>query len=95
MDWLRRNWPDLLIGVALIAVIAGIIATLISGGSFFPVRDRAAEAPRATTPLTSSQDPGQSAGQPQSSNPAPAQSNQPAAPAAADEPPAVAVGEEG
>jgi cell division protein FtsN len=95
MDWLRRNWPDLLIGVALIAVIAGIIATLISGGSFFPVRDHAAEAPRATTPLTSSQDPGQSAGQPQSSNPAPAQSNQPAAPAAADEPPAVAVGEEG
>ena len=37
MDWLRRNWPDLLIGVALVAVIAGIIATLISGGSFFPV----------------------------------------------------------
>lgn len=36
MDWLRRNWPDLLIGVALVAVIAGIIATLISGGSFFP-----------------------------------------------------------
>lgn len=37
MDWLRRNWPDLLIGIALVAVIAGIIATLISGGSFFPV----------------------------------------------------------
>jgi len=37
MDWLRRNWPDLLIGVALVAVLAGIIATLISGGSFFPV----------------------------------------------------------
>jgi len=37
MDWLRRNWPDLLIGVALVAVIAGIIATLISGGTFFPV----------------------------------------------------------
>lgn len=36
MDWLRRNWPDLLIGIALVAVIAGIIATLISGGSFFP-----------------------------------------------------------
>lgn len=37
MDWLRRNWPDLLIGIALVAVIAGIIATLITGGSFFSV----------------------------------------------------------
>jgi cell division septation protein DedD len=37
MDWLRRNWPDLAIGVALVAVIAGIIATLLTGGSFFPV----------------------------------------------------------
>ncbi len=35
MDWLRRNWPDLMIGVALIAVIAGIVATLLTGGSFF------------------------------------------------------------
>ncbi len=33
MDWLRRNWPDLIIGVALVAVIAGIVATLLSGGS--------------------------------------------------------------
>lgn len=37
MDWLRRNWPDLLIGIALIAVIAGIVATLLTGGSFFPL----------------------------------------------------------
>jgi cell division septation protein DedD len=36
MDWLRRNWPDLAIGVALVAVIAGIVATLLTGGSFFP-----------------------------------------------------------
>jgi cell division protein FtsN len=35
MDWLRRNWPDLLIGVALVAVIAGIIVTLLGGGSVF------------------------------------------------------------
>lgn len=35
MDWIRRNWPDLLIGLALLAVIAAIVATLISGGSFF------------------------------------------------------------
>lgn len=34
MDWIRRNWPDLLIGVALVAVIAGIVITLLSGGSF-------------------------------------------------------------
>ena len=33
MDWLRRNWPDLLIGVALIMVIAMIVITLLSGGS--------------------------------------------------------------
>jgi cell division septation protein DedD len=37
MDWLRRNWPDLAIGIALVAVIAGIIATLLTGGSFFPL----------------------------------------------------------
>lgn len=37
MDWLRRNWPDLAIGLALVAVIAGIVATLITGGSFFPL----------------------------------------------------------
>lgn len=37
MDWIRRNWPDLLIGVALLAVIAGIVATLLTGGSFFPL----------------------------------------------------------
>lgn len=36
MDWIRRNWPDFLIGLALLAVIAGIIATLLNGGSFFP-----------------------------------------------------------
>lgn len=35
MDWLRRNWPDVAIGVALIAVIAGIVTTLITGGSMF------------------------------------------------------------
>ncbi len=33
MNWLRRNWPDLIIGVALIAVVALIIVTLLSGGS--------------------------------------------------------------
>jgi cell division protein FtsN len=36
MDWLRRNWPDLLIGIALVAVIAGIVATLLGGSSFLP-----------------------------------------------------------
>lgn len=55
MDWLRRNWPDLLIGVALIAVIAGIIATLISGGSFFPAGNRTVETPsQNTTSINSS-----------------------------------------
>lgn len=46
MDWFRRNWPDLLIGIALVAVIAGIIATLITGGSFFPV----GQSTRTSTP---------------------------------------------
>lgn len=65
MDWLRRNWPDLLIGVALIAVIAGIIATLISGGSFFPSGNRTAEPPAAsTTPLSSTDTPGGGAAEP-------------------------------
>lgn len=45
MDWFRRNWPDLLIGIALVAVIAGIIATLITGGSFFPVGQNASRTP--------------------------------------------------
>ncbi len=31
MDWLRRNWPDLIIAVALVAVIAMIVATLLGG----------------------------------------------------------------
>lgn len=62
MDWLRRNWPDLLIGVALIAVIAGIIATLISGGSFFPSGNRTVETPDpGTTAVTSSAPPASSA----------------------------------
>ncbi len=62
MDWLRRNWPDLLIGVALIAVIAGIIATLISGGSFFPSGNRTVETPDpGTTAVTSSVPPASSA----------------------------------
>jgi cell division septation protein DedD len=36
MDWMRRNWPDLLIGLALLLVIGGIIATLLNGGNFLP-----------------------------------------------------------
>ena len=51
MDWIRRNWPDLLIGLALLAVIAGIIATLLNGGSFFPGRSSpaASTSPPAAT----------------------------------------------
>lgn len=60
MDWLRRNWPDLLIGVALVAVIAGIIATLISGGSFFPIGPGNRNAGGATTTQSSGTTPGTS-----------------------------------
>lgn len=52
MDWIRRNWPDLLIGVALVLVIAMIIATLLSGGSLLSLvrRDTPPE-PQAVTTL--------------------------------------------
>lgn len=57
MDWLRRNWPDLIIGLALIAVMAGIVVTLLSGGSFWPLGSRPSAAalppaPAATPPPT-------------------------------------------
>lgn len=39
MDWIRRNWLDLLIGFAFLAVILGIIITLFNGGSIFPSRN--------------------------------------------------------
>jgi len=48
MDWIRRNWPDLLIGAALIAVIAMIVATLLSGGSLLSLVRRDAPPPEAT-----------------------------------------------
>lgn len=51
MDWLRRNWPDLTIGVALVAVIALIVATLLSGGSLASLvrRDNPPEIPVINT----------------------------------------------
>jgi len=55
MDWLRRNWPDLAIGLALVAVIAGIVATLITGGSFFPVTP--ATTPPSISPTVPAVDP--------------------------------------
>lgn len=51
MDWIRRNWPDLLIGIALLLVIAGIIATLLSGGSILPFAGNNTNP--TTTPSTS------------------------------------------
>ena len=49
MDWIRRNWPDLLIGLALLAVIAGIIATLLNGGSFLSGGSRTPASPPAAS----------------------------------------------
>ena len=50
MDWLRRNWPDLIIGVALVAVVALIVVTLLSGGSLASlVRRNPPELPLTTT----------------------------------------------
>ena len=48
MDWLRRNWPDLLIGVALVMVIAMIVVTLLSGGSLASLVRRDAPQPLTT-----------------------------------------------
>jgi cell division septation protein DedD len=53
MDWIRRNWPDLLIGIALVAVIAGIIATLLTGGSFFPLGQSGGSGTRPPTASSS------------------------------------------
>ena len=52
MDWLRRNWPDLIIGVALVAVIAGIVVTLLSGGSVLSLGGRDAELSSRPAPQT-------------------------------------------
>jgi len=49
MDWLRRNWPDLLIGVALVVVIAMIVITLLSGGSLASLVRRDTPQPLATS----------------------------------------------
>jgi len=63
MDWIRRNWPDLLIGFALLAVISGIVATLLTGGSFFSSRDSSPsrEAPQQ---VAETQDAGRSEAEP-------------------------------
>jgi cell division septation protein DedD len=56
MDWIRRNWPDLLIGLALLLVIGGIIATLLNGGNILPFGRNAASSPATvSTPTTSEQ----------------------------------------
>lgn len=64
MDWIRRNWPDLLIGVALVAVIAGIIVTLLGGGSVFDFA-RSPGAPASPEPGTAVTTP-QTADEPES-----------------------------
>ena len=54
MDWLRRNWPDLIIGVALVAVVALIVVTLLSGGSLASLVRRGNPPELAITDTTSS-----------------------------------------
>ena len=81
MDWLRRNWPDLAIGIALVAVIAGIIATLLTGGSFFPLPP--------TTPADTPAPPGIATPAPDPVQPAvPAVPDEAAAPPTDEAPPA-------
>ncbi|CAN5752071.1 hypothetical protein BH24DEI2_BH24DEI2_01080 [soil metagenome] len=94
MDWIRRNWPDLLIGLALLAVIAGIIATLLNGGSFLPGRTSAPTPPAATqTAQPNAADPnmpGSSTPQPDASGSGTPQGENTNPSAVADETPAVA-----
>jgi cell division septation protein DedD len=52
MDWMRRNWPDLLIVLALLLVIGGIIATLLNGGNFLPFGRNPQPAPINSNPTT-------------------------------------------
>lgn len=50
MDWIRRNWPDLFLGITLIAVIAGIVVTLLGGGTLpFGRQTAPAESTREAT----------------------------------------------
>jgi cell division septation protein DedD len=55
MDWVRRNFPDILIGIALILVVAAIVVTLLNGGSLFPRGRQATSNPgvNLATPATS------------------------------------------
>ncbi len=57
MDWLRRNWPDLMIGAALLVVIAGIVATLLTGGSFFQFGSQSANPSSQASPAVTLDDP--------------------------------------
>ena len=59
MDWLRRNWPDLIIGVALVAVVALIVVTLLSGGSLASLVRRDTPPELALTDTTPANDPSQ------------------------------------
>jgi cell division septation protein DedD len=52
MDWIRRNWPDLLIGLALLLVIGGIIATLLNGGNILPFGRNATPPPATVSTQT-------------------------------------------
>lgn len=56
MDWLRRNWPDVLIGVVFLAVVIAIIFTLLNGGFSLPFGGKkggsTSTPPSLTTPIT-------------------------------------------
>lgn len=55
MDWMRRNWPDLLIGLALLLVIGGIIATLLNGGNILPLGGSASNQPATVSTQTTTE----------------------------------------
>jgi cell division septation protein DedD len=61
MEWIRRNWPDLAIGIALVVVIGGIAFTLITGGTLFGGGGAPAVPTSSATPLVSPEPPAPSA----------------------------------
>lgn len=84
MDWLRRNWPDLIIAVALVAVIAMIVATLLGGSPLFSFGGRGGDAGGGVTeqpPVAQgSQDTGQNSESPAGANNAQQAGIEPVAP---------------
>jgi cell division septation protein DedD len=52
MDWLRRNWVDVLMAGLILAVVGGFLTLLLRGGVFKPNTDATTTVATTTTPVT-------------------------------------------